>query len=179
VANASLGYLAVEQIDDQFIGGIMITDSRSIPVEFRYTDPIQPTAIHRIIFGTVLKPYITNEVIKKTLLKDIRQNPDLLFVRDPEMLESAHSDRITVACLQATTLPPLEQPGILQRVKAKELLFQTPQQKFPLKLEFESPEPEKQESALNILRSLFQTMDLLEPFDRLSKALLSLCKKQN
>lgn len=179
MAGASLGYLAVEQIEERFIGGIMVTDSRSIPVEFRYTDPIQPTQIHRIIFGTVLKSYITNEVIKKTLLKDVRQTPDLLFVTDCDMLDPGTTERINLACLQGTTLPPLEQPGILQRIKAKEVLFQTPQQKFPLKLEFESPEPEKQEAALNILRSLFQTMDLLEPFDRLSKALHSLCKQQS
>lgn len=179
MAGAILGYLSVEQCDDRFIGGIMITDSRSIPMEFRYTDPIQPTPIHRIIFGSVLKPYITNEVIKKTLLKDIRQTPDLLFVRDQSMLDLGQSDRVTIASLQATTLPPLEQPGILQRIKAKEILFQTPQQKFPLKLEFESPEPDRQEAALNILRSLFATMDLLEPFERLSKALFNLCKPQD
>ncbi len=179
MGSTSLGYLAVEQIDDRYIGGIMITDSRSIPTEFRYTDPIQPTAIHRIIFGGALKPYITNEVIKKTLFKDIRQTPDLLMVRDPAILELAGNERSTLICLQATTLPPLEQPGAMQRIKPKEILFQTAQQKFPLKLEFESPEPDKQETALNNLRALFQTMDLLEPFDRLSKALLSLCKQSS
>ena len=179
MAGPYLGYLTVEQCDERFIGGIMITDSRSIPIEFRYTDPIQPTAIHRIIFGAVLKPYITNEVIKKTLLKDIRQNPVILFVRDQSMLEAGQNDRITTASLQTTTLPPLDQPGTLQRIKSKEILFQTPQQKFPLKLEFESPEPDKQETALNILRSLFSTMDLIEPFERLSKALFSLCKPQD
>jgi hypothetical protein len=177
MGSPSLGYLSVEQIDDRFIGGIMITDHRSIPLEFRYTDPIQPTAIHRIIFGSVLKPYITNEVIKKTLLKDLRQIPDLLFVRDPDILESSGTDRTTLLCLQTTALPPLDQPGLLQRVKAKEILFQTMQHKNPLKLEFETSEPDKQENGLSMIRSVYNTMDLLEPFERLTKALQALCKQ--
>lgn len=177
MGSPSLGYMTVEQIDDRFIGGIMITDNRSIPLEFRYTDPIQPTSIHRIIFGSVLKPYITNEVIKKTLLKDLRQMPDLLFIRDPEMLDPNSSDRLTLLSLQTTSLPPLDQPGLLQRVKAKEILFQTMQHKNPIKLEFESAEPDKQETGLNILRAVYNTMDLLEPFERLTKALQALCKQ--
>ncbi|HNX97400.1 MAG TPA: hypothetical protein PKK12_06945, partial [Candidatus Aminicenantes bacterium] len=63
-----IGYLSGIRVDDQFIGGVMITDSTGIPLEFKYTEPIRPTRIHQIIFGRVLERYIHEEVIKKNLL---------------------------------------------------------------------------------------------------------------
>lgn len=70
-----IGYFASQKNEEQYIGGIMITDHLSIPLEFKYTEPIRPTRIHKIIFGKVLEKYIGDDVIKKNLFKEIKNIP--------------------------------------------------------------------------------------------------------
>jgi hypothetical protein len=174
-----IGYFCSYKIEDQYIGGIMVTDHQSIPLEFKYTEPIRPTKIHKIIFGKVLEKYIGEEVIKKNLLKEIKQIPSILFVTELELLGEDPVNRIPMVALQTTTLPGLSAAGEFQRVKEKEIIVQPSISKTPLKLTFFSPEPDVQEKLMNILRSLIDRIDIHEPFSRVETALKSLCLKRS
>lgn len=173
-----LGYFESKKIEDQFIGGIMVTDHQSIPVEFKYTEPVHPTRIHKIIFGKVLEKYITEDVIKKNLLKDLKQVPSVLFVTELELLGEDPVHRVPMVALQTTTLPALESAGEFQRVKEKEFIIQPMTSTHPLKLTFYSPEPDVQERVMNILRSFIDKIDVHEPFSRVESALRALCQKR-
>lgn len=170
-----IGYFSSQKNEEQYIGGVMITDHMAIPIEFKYTEPIKPTRIHKIIFGKVLEKYIGEEVIKKNLLKDIKNIPAILFVTDIELLGEDTVNHVPIVLLQPTSLPGLSAAGEFQRVKDKEIIIQPLTSKNPLKLTFFSPEPDVQEKVLNILRSFIDKIDLYEPFTRVETALKALC----
>ncbi len=174
--NLKIGYFSSMQIGEQFIGGIMITDSRSIPLEFKYSEPIKPTKIHKIIFGKVLEKYINEEVIRKNLLKDIKSHVSVFFISDPKLLNTENMGNTPLIVLQNTSLPGLEKAGDIQRVKEKEFLVQPITSKTPLKLIFASAEVDIQEKTMNIIKSLIRKVDIFEPFVRVETALKSLCQ---
>lgn len=174
-----IGYFSSLKVDEQYIGGIMITDHQSIPIEFKYTEPIHPTKIHKIIFGKVLEKYIAEDVIKKNLLKDVKQVPSILFVTELELLGEDPVNRVPMVALQTTNLPGLSAAGEFQRVKEKEIIIQPTTSTNPLKLTFFSPEPDVQERVMNVLRSIVDRIDIYEPFQRVETALKSLCLKRS
>jgi hypothetical protein len=175
----NIGYLAALISEEQYIGAIMVTDQLSIPLEFKYTDPIKPSKIHRIIFGKVLETYIIEEVIKKNLLKEIKINLSILLVNDPKLLNFDPAQKFPLMCLQETTITPLERAGEIQRIKDKEILFQTLANKNPLKITFASPELEIQERLLILLKSVINQIDIYEPFFRVETALKTICQTKN
>jgi len=174
-----IGYFATYKTEEMYIGGVMITSDQSIPLEFKYTEPIKPTRIHKIIFGKVLEKYISEEVIKKNLLKEIKNVPAIYFVTELELIGEDTSNHVPMVALQNTTLPGLNTPGEFQRVKEKEVIVQPLTSKNPLKLTFFSPEPDVQEKALNNLRSVIDKIDIYEPFSRIETALKALCQNKS
>ncbi len=177
--NLKIGYFSSMQIGEQFIGGIMITDKRSIPLEFKYTEPIKPTKIHKIIFGKVLEKYINEEVIRKNLLKDIKSLVSIFFISDPNLLNTENMENVPLILLQNTSLPALESAGEIQRIKEKEFLVQPVTSKTPLKLLFASPETDVQDKTMIIIKELIKKVDIFEPFFRVETALKSLCQIKN
>jgi hypothetical protein len=173
-----IGYFSTLKVEDQFIGGVMVTDSLAIPLEFKYTDAIRPTKIHQIIFGKVLVRYIHEEVIKKNLLKEVRSAPAVYLVGELELLGDEAPGRVPLVAVQKTPLPALEAVGAFQRVKDKEVLAQPGTSTSPLRLTFHTPELDVQEKVLSCIRSVIDTMDLLEPFDRVETALKALCQNR-
>jgi hypothetical protein len=174
-----IGYFSSLKTEEQYIGGVMVTDSMAIPIEFKYTEPIRPTGIHKIIFGKVLEKYITEEVVKKSLLKEVKNIPAILFVSQLEFLGEDTVNRVPMVALQTTTLPALNTAGEFQRVKDKEIILQPMTSKNPLKLTFYSPEPDVQEKVMNLLRSFIDKIDIYEPFTRVETALKALCQKRS
>ncbi len=174
-----IGYFACQKNEEQHIGGILITDCQSIPLEFKYTDPIKPTRIHKIIFGKVLEKYIAEEVIKKNLFKEIKNIPAVFFVTDLELLGEDTVTQVPMVALQTTTLPALNSAGEFQRIKEKEIILQPLTSKNPLKLTFFSPEPDVQEKVMNTLRSFIDKFDVYEPFSRVETALKALCQSKS
>lgn len=174
-----LGYFSSRKTEEQYIGGIMITDQLSIPIEFKYTDPIKPTRIHKIIFGKVLEKYLGEEVIKKNLFKEIKNVPSVYFVTELELLGEDTVNHVPMVALQTTSLPGLSAAGEFQRVKDKEIIIQPLTSTNPLKITFFSPEPDVQERVLNLLRSVIDKVDIYEPFDRVEKALQALCPNKS
>jgi hypothetical protein len=175
----NIGYFATFKNEEQYIGGVMITNDQSIPIEFKYTEPIKPTRIHKIIFGKVLEKYIGEEVIKKNLLKEIKNVPSIFFVMELELLGEDTVNHVPLVALQNTSLPGLSTAGEFQRVKEKEIIVQPLTSKNPLKLTFFSPEPDVQEKVMNTLRSFIDKIDIYEPFSRIETALKALCQTKS
>jgi len=174
-----IGYFSNLKNDEKYIGGVMITDQMSVPIEFKYTEPIHPTGIHKIIFGKVLEKYIGEEVIKKNLLKEIKNIPAILFVNQLALVGEDPVNHIPMVALQNTSLPALNTAGEIQRIKDKEFIIQAITSKNPLKLTFSSPEPDVQEKVMNLLRSFIDKFDIYEPFNRVDTALKALCQKRS
>lgn len=172
----NFGYFATLQTQEMHMGCLMVTDHLLIPMEFKYTEPIKPTKIHKIIFGKTLEKYITEEVIKKSLLKEIKHLPAVIFVPEIKLLSDATVGKIPMVALEKTTLPELGNVAETQRIKDKEVIIQSVTSKNPLKLTFVTPETEAQEKVINIIKAFIEKIDLYEPFSRLETALKTLCQ---
>ncbi len=175
------GYFLNLKNGEQYSGGMMVTDAASVPVEFKYTEPIKPTKIHRIIFGQVLDKYINEEVIKKSLMKELKNHPSLIFVKDAQLLKEPFTRDVPVIMLQKTTLGALGDAGEFKRISGnnRDLLVQPVSSTSPLKVTFSTIEPDVQERVIAILRTVLMTVDIFEPFSRVETALKAICQDKN
>ncbi len=161
-----IGYLSVKKIDEKYVGGILVVDESGIPHEFKYTDPIVPTTLQKILYGKSLEGYLNTEVIAKSLLKKLDNKPEVVFTDNSVLIDAAENVFFAVASVSSTE--QIEQPspdeciiptsiGAIRFTSAKEI----PQDK------------------LEKLKQIAEEIDLLEPFQRLQKALEYICRSSS
>lgn len=195
-----IGYLMVgTPVPNIYLGGLMVVDGRGLPLEFRYTEPIQPTKIQQVLYGSALGRFIKTEVILGTLLASVENTPHLLIVNDESFLMGTEAlSGFTVTRLMETRLPSLRGVGALEKVSSAEYLLQlTPdgsptrvqlpvtqpepvQSDAPLSLPDKTLDEEALKASLGCYDTLVETgrqMDILEPMQRVEKALAMLCQE--
>ena len=85
--NMSLGYLMVTRTaENEYVGGIMVTDPYAIPIEFKYSEPIKPTGLQKILYGNSIEKYILVDVIAKKLLQNIEEKPKFILIEEKDIL---------------------------------------------------------------------------------------------
>ena len=67
-----LAYFVAMKEGASYLGGLLLTDVSGIPLDFRYTEPITPTRLQSVLSGKALEPHLTEEVIQRTLLKELK-----------------------------------------------------------------------------------------------------------
>jgi hypothetical protein len=206
-SSLNLAYLLVASpLPNVFIGGLMVTDRFGLPLEFRYTEPIQPSKIQQVLYGQVLNSYIKKEVILETLLKNIEVSFKALLVEDDALLE-IRGKNYSIGRLALTKSPPIGETGKRQELGPGELLLQATAEGNPIRLTLPettpssatqqpSPAPsplaksgegevvvsEEARPARPDLAALLieaaQTMDIVEPLRRIEKALDIICHEE-
>ncbi|MDK2893508.1 MAG: hypothetical protein PWQ21_310 [Thermotoga sp.] len=159
----TIAYLDSRKMEGKFIGGLLSVDERGIPVEFKYTDPVVPNELQKILYGSSIDTYLKGELIAKTLLKKMEKKPDFVFVHDPELLEV--DDRLL---LIAERTEKLETPT---RVSEEEVLL-------PFKGSSVKIVGKVSDEDMKKLADLLETFDVMEPFQRLERALEYLCSEK-
>ncbi len=188
-----MGYLLISTpLPNTYIGGAMVTDGRGLPIEFRYTEPIQPTRIQQILYGQVLSSYIKREVILETLLKSLDAKFSHLLVEDDNLLdgESVDNSGFVVIRIGETKSAKIGKVGDTQQLSPTEVLLQVTREGSPLRLQLPphcAPDPAAltgeggsgPASTLPFgpLIEAGQTMDLYEPLKRIEKALETICQE--
>ncbi|MGE5498949.1 MAG: hypothetical protein ACM3Q2_12790 [Syntrophothermus sp.] len=83
-----IAFLETYSFDDKsgIMGAILVTDPDTKPLEFRVTAPIKPTSFQKTLYGNVLSEHILVELIALPLLGAIKDDIDLILVRDPLFL---------------------------------------------------------------------------------------------
>jgi hypothetical protein len=88
-AVSEYGYLGIEKKSDEtYIGGIIISDIYGIPVEFKYTEPVKPTNLQKILYGKSIEKYLTVDILAKKLLMSIQEKPRFILVKDMSLLQT-------------------------------------------------------------------------------------------
>jgi len=189
-----IGYLMVSSpVPNVFIGGLMVTDGRGLPMEFRYTEPIQPTKLQQILYGQVLSAYIKREVVLETLLKNTESKFKCLLVEDEQMLDYP-AKGYSIIRLAATKSAPLGALGKTQEMAPGEILLQVNAEGSPVRVYWGKPKssgPEENNPApgssvsgdgsteiVNILLEAGKSMDVTEPLRRIEKALEIICQEE-
>ena len=176
MSNPSPGYLTTLYENGAFVGGVMITNDHGIPVDFQYTDPVTPTKVQRIIYGSVLEQYIRNHVIIGAITKSIVNQPSFYVVSQHQLFEMEEAMGGTpLVSVGRTKFASLGEQGKVNRSKENECLLQGWHDQNPLRILFGKLAIDRQEPILKDLIHLSRHMDVVEPLDRLEKALKTLC----
>lgn len=157
-----LGFLTtVEQSNDCFVGGLLVTNHLGRPLEFQCTTPVRPNSTQKILYGPTLKPFVMTELIGKTLFERADVKPDILLIDDDDLLGLRELIDKPVACLLVESKVPVlvggpeEEPLTLGR------------QHLRLHHAHESD----RSSILKRSHLLTEQADLEEPFERVREAL--------
>lgn len=168
---AFLGYLSSSE-GQSLRGGMLVTDEVGKPLEFRCTSPVRPTQIQRMLYGKSLIPHVTIDLMGVPLLRTLREKPVAIFVRDPVLLDLRTKINLPVVHLrrqgESFSLSP-EEKGT---VTAKPLVVECSSGRFEAVVATSHrnyvPELESLRESLSVV---FANLDLLEPFERVTKAL--------
>ena len=174
-----LGFLtALEDEQQGWLGGLLILNAASRPLEFHCTAPVKPSRAQEILYGNTLGSYLCGDQIGAALTKKSGLQP-LLYVTDVQHMlavrpvvnvpvvfieggaEDAEHSHSSDACLR------VDQPhASLLAPHANFVRFELRKQWFCVDKSFPNDEP----SACAVLEEL-RTIDLHEPFLRVREAL--------
>lgn len=165
-----IGYITIDFKDNEYRGAVLVVDFRGIPLDFRYTDPVSPTKLEKVLYGGSLDVYIREEVILESLIKATEEKPCMWICRERFLLNSLKEKiSIPVALLENTSRKPLEGPGEFQALaEDRNYLVQVDLMGPPYRAEVaKDKDVDFISSTLSVAAS---TMEILEPFDRINKA---------
>ncbi|MFN6991407.1 MAG: hypothetical protein ACK4MM_01660 [Fervidobacterium sp.] len=159
-----IGYLSVHIFDNKHIGGILIVNEYGIPVEFKYSEPISSTKLQQIIYGNSLEYYLHVEIIAKGLVQKLENKPEAILVQDPTLLFDKNI--VLLNLLPQSVSEKREDNEVIINVNT-----------VSLRLTFMEG-AKVEESVLNIITEYAGKIDILEPFERIQKALEFVCESQ-
>ena len=154
-----------------FRGGILLVDGRGTPLEFRCTSPIRPNPVQRMLYGDSLEPYMLAELMAKPLLQNVSQSYDIVLVDDVLFLNMRQRCECPVLFVrrQGVTVSGV---GAQDAQAISGSLIDSPSGRFdPVVVQPSSEHPQDRDSALPRLERLFAVFDVLEPFERVQRAL--------
>jgi hypothetical protein len=167
-----LGYLTIEARENFFRGAALVTDSRGIPIDFRYTEPVKPTKLERILYGGALDIYLREEVILENLLSAIEIHPSFWLVDDGELIRPVQKlSKLPSIAVEATQRSPLDAGGKYEATAEDGVfVFQADNISAPLRLTVSRENVSKIAQTAEALASAAEDMELMEPFTRIAKA---------
>lgn len=145
-------------------GAALVTDAETRPLEFRCTSAIKPTSLQRVLYGNTLDEYLFVELIGLPLLRVAKEKPSLILVRNPLFLKMRPSLQHPVVLVSRDNKSALA-PGTSDELK---LVAITSHRDFSAEAS----------TARQMLATLMQRRDLLEPFDRVCAALADAHKQK-
>jgi hypothetical protein len=170
----NVAFVALSEVEDGILrGGILVTDAHGKPVEFRCTSPIRPNAVQRTLYGSSLMPHIAVELVGKPLVQAVQASPDVVLVQQEEFLSlRTRSDKpLLIARRQGEDMQLSEESG---RNQPEELLSSTSGKFAPVVVTCHWDYPDDITQCKEGLGWMFSNCDLVEPFERVKKALSAL-----
>jgi len=161
-----IAFLETYSFDDDsgVMGAIIVTDPDTKPLEFRVTAPIKPTNFQKTLYGHVLREHILVELIALPLLNAIKDEIDLILVRDPLFLGINNKQGIRAIRLFTDGEEAIIQKKGKDEKKVLPGDFGTIYAETSKKFAAELPE------IIEKLSSISFNRNLIEPFDRLKIA---------
>ena len=175
--NNLLGYIVIEGGEGQLRGIALVTDSRGIPSDFKYTDLIRPKKLERILYGDAFETFIKEELILESLLEAVNPEPTLWICNDSEILSPLHElSKVKTVLLEESPHVPLDAPGSLENLaEPGAYLIQADPHGNPLRAEFpEGVRSDEVQQVGAMLTEFAETMTLLEPFTRIQRLMSAL-----
>ena len=94
-------FLLATNPDKSYVGSMLVTDEEGLPIEYKLTSSINPTAIQRALYGASLEKHIAINLCGTKLFNEIQQKPDVIFVKQEYcILLNVVIEEVTVICIK-------------------------------------------------------------------------------
>jgi hypothetical protein len=162
-------FLASQRFEDgkAIRGAFLLTDQNTKPLEFRCTNPIRPTQLQTILYGSSLEEHVMVHLIGLPLLNSVKDKLHLVLVNEGDFLkvrEKVPTPIVRVSREGAVAISS-------EKDTAPRLLVSRSGRFDPITL---TPHPKfdsDRDQAKAILAEVFNSYDLVEPFGRIANAL--------
>ncbi len=167
-----LGFLAFKELERGYRGGLLITDNRGKPLEFRCTSPIRPNQVQRILYGRNLIPYLAVNLIGIPLTNSVTEKPTLIVVNHDVFLDLRELIEKPVLFIRRQGESFGTDVDTQNRPNHDPVLLECEGARFdPIVVESHWRYREETQQLRQHLREIFDYVDLLEPFERVAHAL--------
>lgn len=172
-----LGFLVVEPTarNDGFISGVMVTDSRGYPLEFKATTPIRPSLVQKTLYGATLEKYVGVELCGKSLIRQLSRRPVVILVPDRSLLDISPGEISVLAIWRAGGKLTVGDDASETHgtINPQQGTFQ------PLVYDARFHDPSHQDETIKFVEDCATRFDLLEAFERMREALRLLPKEDS
>lgn len=159
-----LGYLVVKRVRELvYMGGVGVFNEFGIPQEFRYTDPVEPTEVQRILFGDSLDLAVRVKVVGESLLKELSSTPAYIVVHQKDMLQM--KSPVPLMFLEYTEHTPLEDVGAYVS-EGEGYLVQLYPSRSPYYLVVQAKKKEISKMVDTLVEFATHIADIIEPLKR-------------
>lgn len=152
------------------MGGVLVTNEIGVPVEFKYTEPVSLNRMQKTLYGAVLDRYLHEKVIRDSLARELQSNPKYIITGFEEKEYLGTLAGREMVALQEIRSASSEPGGSLTRPRDRETVITTDDSPG-LRAAFSTSDETLQQDMISWLQGVAQTMDLLEPLDRIKAAL--------
>ncbi len=172
-----VGYFCHLSLDKKHLGAIMVTNQVGVPLEFKYTEPVTTTKLHKVLYGSSLDRYLHETVIRERLSREVRSEPDyfLTSYEEKDFLGSLAGREMMA--VQVFPLAQRESSGPFTRVRDNEAIVEMDDGTV-LRLAFSTTDDVIQRNMVTWLQEIARSMDILEPMERVVSALKMLCGEE-
>ena len=166
-----LAFLGCSEFDEGYRGGVLVTDEWGKPLEFRCTAPVHPNPVQRTLYGRTLLPHIAVELIGVPLLGILQEKPEIVIIQDEIFFDVRRDIEVPVVRLRRQG-EEVTVNDSSDSAKITPTVMDSPSGKFqPIVMEAHREFAQDSAAWRYQLNDLFGRWDLIEPFDRLTKAL--------
>ena len=188
------------------IGSALVVDTKGIPLEFRCSLPVRPSAVQIALYGTPIRDYIAFDLCGQPLLESLTRTPGVCLVESESELNLQEHVSTPVIYVYRTE-PNRESDGGIggnggsvqyrQLVQSRQLdehdagpdgqlhkesekerfRLDSPANFEPVILRSHPEWKQSFEDFLPDLRGLFGSIDLVEPFNRITAGCRLLCQE--
>ena len=124
-------------------GGILVTDLKTKPIEFRVTTLITPTMFQKALYGNILDEHIYTELVAIPVISSLQRRADIIFVNNKLFMETKSAKELTIVRIYKKSSSSIE------------VLVDIPSD-FHL----------EKEEIINFVKSISEGRDVFEPFER-------------
>jgi hypothetical protein len=176
-----LGYITIDSLENYFRGAALVTDSRGIPTDFRYTEPVRPTKLERVLYGSALDIYLREDIILDNLLNAVEAKPSLWLLTDEALITAVQKiSKLPAVAIAVSARSPLDQSGQCEPTgESGVFMLQADNISAPLRLVVSPENIPKISQLAQILTSSAEGMELMEPFTRVSRALETVSESES
>ncbi|BDU50135.1 hypothetical protein [Haliovirga abyssi] len=171
-----IGYFKIHIKEENYLGGILISDERGIPVEFKYTEPVKPTKVQKVLYGKSLEKFLIEEIIMANLIEKIEIEPAIYFIDDKININIKRLLKTDVVMLKKTQLKPSKEPYKYKFIKENEAIVQLEEGTNPIRVIILDEDIEKKDELVQKIIELSKESYIIEPFFRLEEALEMILK---